>query len=432
MEFVAAVDGDDIGVVDDNDDIDNENDDSNDDEDDDLNEDLGESRSDSGDDCGDEHDCIEHSKGLDGAEISPHLSTTLSGEQIGKVEPHHVQSFLQALCWVAFMYKSATVPCQSFMAIQPQGGMSLNDIMVFCSEWEGRVPPSNIIPVPTSSVPALSWEEALLLIIELLESFSQNACGGYKNKRFFYSNSFLMADSTEAFVLETAGEFWAWKKLDKAYSISNALSLQTDFDDSNAGGLLKGKGFTPRFSDRLYTLAGRAGRRRACTLDVAQGEPDLAKAISTLQSHHLSATTFSPGKATTACICMHATSFLNPSSTTGSMVAEVPFHSSPRIWLTGTPYPCISLFKPFHFHQDPPPLQAPGGKPDDSLWWKGQQRYEHILPSFRNVFLHLQTERQKKQKVLIDLAGHTWISVAEIERQALHIEQEWHNLVMSL
>ena len=274
--------------------------------------------------------------------------------------------------------------------------------------------------------------EALMLLIELLDTYGQNACGGYKNKGFFYSNSFLIADKLEAYVLETAGKFWAWKKLNNAYSISNALTLNHDFDESNAGKLLNGKGFAPRFSDRLYTLAGRAGHRRACTLDTATAEPNLTKALSTLQSHHLGASSFSPKKATTACICMHATGFLNPSSTTGSMIAEITDTDAPRVWFTGTPYPCISLYKPFYFHEEGPGLQSPGSAPDGSLWWKGQERYEHILSRYRRLFPHVEAERNKKQHLLIELAGQTYLGKREIERQGLLIEEEWHHFIMSL
>lgn len=274
--------------------------------------------------------------------------------------------------------------------------------------------------------------EAIELSIELLERYTQNACGGYKNKGFFYSNSFLFADRKEAYVLETAGNYWAYKKLKNAFSISNALSLQTDYDASNARMLLKGKGFATRFSDRLYTLAARAGRRKTCTLHTAREQPDLMKALSTLQSHHLPTGTFSPGKANTACICMHATGFLNPSSTTGSMVAEVSAEHPPRVWLTGTPYPCISLYKPFHFQTDAPRLLAPGAEPDESMWWKGQKRYEHILPIYRKVFPKLEKERKKRQAELIDLVEQGIRPVAEIEKQALLIEEEWHEWIMQV
>ena len=55
----------------------------------------------------------------------------------------------------------------------------------------------------------------------------------------FYHNSYLLTDLTEAYVLDTVGRYWAYKKLMGNYNISNKISIQNDFDDISPE--LKGK-----------------------------------------------------------------------------------------------------------------------------------------------------------------------------------------------
>lgn len=73
-------------------------------------------------------------------------------------------------------------------------------------------------------------KDALSLITELLEQYGQDACGGYKNQSFYYHNSFIIADRTDGYVLETADKYWVSKKIDTFYAISNGLTIESDFD----------------------------------------------------------------------------------------------------------------------------------------------------------------------------------------------------------
>jgi dipeptidase len=72
-------------------------------------------------------------------------------------------------------------------------------------------------------------KEALERICYYVEAYGQDACGGYLNKKFFYDNSFIIADPNEGYVLETAGRFWVYKKLKSFYAISNRLMI-TEWD----------------------------------------------------------------------------------------------------------------------------------------------------------------------------------------------------------
>lgn len=77
-------------------------------------------------------------------------------------------------------------------------------------------------------------KQALDVIIELLEKHGQGGNCGYR-QRFLYMNSFLIADATEAYVLETVKSWWAWKQVKDVWSISNMISLDNDFDQCSPG-----------------------------------------------------------------------------------------------------------------------------------------------------------------------------------------------------
>jgi dipeptidase len=207
-----------------------------------------------------------------------------------------------------------------------------------------------------------SAEAALEIITELLETYGQDACGGYKNRRFYYHNSFIIADAREAWVLETADRHWAAKKVEGAYSISNGLSIGEDFDrlSIDAAEYAREKNyvkrnepflFTKAYSDWFMTYMSQCKVRRERTGEGLQSnEFGLKDAFAILSQHdEKPGEAFDPGHGSTACICMHATGPANPSQTTGSMVAELREGHPPVIWLTGTSMPCLSVWLPFFF-----------------------------------------------------------------------------------
>lgn len=259
-------------------------------------------------------------------------------------------------------------------------------------------------------------EEAVTCITSLLEKYGQNACGGYKNKSFYYHNSFIIADAREAWVLETAGRTWATEKVKDIRSISNKLSIDNaDQWSTDATSFAKQQGwwkegdafsFQKAYSDWFFTKMGRAATRQACTTTLSLKQKGIftpAHAMQILQTHNLEGDTFKPSKANTGSVCMHATSIFNPSSTTGSMVAEVRSNAPSTLWLTGTPHPCLSVYIPFYLKtsvlQD---FVQPTAKPDESLWWKAEQLHRWINKNYQKRKPLIEPERQELQQRFIE------------------------------
>jgi dipeptidase len=240
--------------------------------------------------------------------------------------------------------------------------------------------------------------EAVKTITSLLLKYGQDACGGYKNKDFFYHNSFIIADPNEAYILETAGKSWAVKKVKGFDSISNGLSIHADYkylhlekEKRNFPFSLIPKpkpfSFSGHFSDFLYTKIGRASIRQQCSsnlISASKGNMTVELAIQILQTHNLPDPEFQPKKATTASLCMHATGLTNPSQTTGSMVAEVRGNGPSTVWLTGTSMPCLSVFIPFFFGTDIlKDFPQPGPESDSSLWWEAEKVHQWICKDYQ-------------------------------------------------
>ncbi|MGY6743047.1 MAG: C69 family dipeptidase [Cecembia sp.] len=270
--------------------------------------------------------------------------------------------------------------------------------------------------------------EAIFQITALLEKFGQNACGGYQNKDFFYHNSFIISDTDQAYILETAGKSWALKKIKAAGSISNGLQIGSDYDEIH---LAEEKldfpfnlfpkpqpfSFREHFSDFLYTKVGSAKKRQSCSYGLLQkdkGGLTVEKAMAILKTHEAPDPDFNPKNASTASLCMHATGLTNPSTTTGSMVAEIRKNKPSTVWLTGTSMPCISVFVPFFLGTKTlNEFAQPGASPDSSLWWQAELLHRWICEDYQvrkrdiqNDLLTLQQSFLKQEASLMSAGAN--------------------------
>lgn len=238
-------------------------------------------------------------------------------------------------------------------------------------------------------------EEALRWITSLLEEHGQGGNCSATGK-LYYHNSFIIADPREAWVLETASRFWVAQRVRDVQSISNALSIEREWDLSSEGiidyaverGWCRGEedfSFARCYSDRLYTRIARGGERQRFTqkaLEGARGQVDLSFAMSLMRSHSFEEG-YSPARGSMRDICMHAGGLTRPSQTAASMVALL-YERCPVVWVTGTSSPCISPYKPVFLDAGLPDLgPKPGGCYDPgSLWWHHELLHRRLLHSY--------------------------------------------------
>jgi secernin len=200
-----------------------------------------------------------------------------------------------------------------------------------------------------------SAREALRFMIKLLEEVGQGGNYSYE-KKFRYHNSFIIADPSEAWVLETAGKYWVAKRVRDIYSISNALTINDDWDlahdDVVRHGVEKhGCGrdnfsFAKCYSDKIYTRLAHGRERREYTfkrLSGKKGDLTVWDFIDILRSHSIKP--YHPAKGSMRDICMHYGGLLRPSQTASSMIAILKGDKQLNL-LTLSSNPCLSLYKP--------------------------------------------------------------------------------------
>ncbi len=193
--------------------------------------------------------------------------------------------------------------------------------------------------------------EALYFLIVTLEKYPQGGNCGY-GKPFYYHNSFLIADTTDAYVLETAGKYWAYKKVKDYFAISNCLCL-SDYDECHPElieNAIKHRwckseedfDFVKCYSDPIYTKFAKGRQRRAMAMEkLSKGAPDIKTIIGIMRSHAGGA---KDGFAEVGSICMHAGGLIGD-NTTASYVAEIDGKDS-LYFATESSMPCISIYKP--------------------------------------------------------------------------------------
>ena len=275
--------------------------------------------------------------------------------------------------------------------------------------------------------------QALDVIIELLETYGQAGNCGFQHK-LYYHNSFLMADPGEAWVLETAGRFWAAERVHGVRTISNGLTIGGEWDLASPGlaehavekGWCRSRDdfhFARCYSDLVYTRLGGCRvrqRRSAALLEAQKGQITAATMMAALRDHGLQAAsdpTWNPGRGwLMETLCVHASvGPTRPSQSVGSMAAHLAA-GGPTIWVTGTSAPCTGIFKPVYLAGAglPDIGPAPTGTYDpDSLWWSHERLHRAVirdyatrLPLYRDERDALEAEfLQKAEKASHEYGG---------------------------
>ncbi len=186
---------------------------------------------------------------------------------------------------------------------------------------------------------AATAREAIEIITYLIQNFGQGGNCAFRGS-LTYHNSFLIADPTEAYVLETAGKNYAVKQVSNYYSISNIYTIENDYNISN----LKEKiNFRRRYQAHIYNFFTKGHIRRNFTMQ----ELDKLQspfAIRDILRSHIKTERPRPSMAS---ICMHSPRLIK-SETTASMIVHYK-GGQIMIWTTLSPTPCVSLYKPLTF-----------------------------------------------------------------------------------
>ncbi|RUS75212.1 hypothetical protein EGW08_017028 [Elysia chlorotica] len=200
--------------------------------------------------------------------------------------------------------------------------------------------------------------EALNVITSLLASPGQG--GPVTEERgkdgWCFHNSFLIADSTEAWVLETAGTLWAAEKVsDGIRNISNELSIGSKMDLTSPGLVDEAKAlglysedkgpfdFKAVFSAQSQTLSDSSN---STSFRYRRGKELMEKVVAAGKFSYRDM--FKILRDEDGGICMMDGGFI----TSGSQVSVLMPDSSPSPgvhWFTGTPNPSTSIYKPFFF-----------------------------------------------------------------------------------
>ncbi|MDD3947387.1 MAG: C69 family dipeptidase [Clostridia bacterium] len=242
---------------------------------------------------------------------------------------------------------------------------------------------------------------ALELMISLLERYGQGGNCGYDHT-FYYHNSFLIADRNEAYVLETAGKYYAVKKVQDFYAISNCLSIGSDYSDIHPDTPKQAKGGAPfdfdnHYTDKLFTHFAKSRERRAFSMDALQkhaGNITVQTVMEILRGH-------SPRKkehgASVGSVCMHAGGLVGD-HTTGSYIAELGGKQD-EYYITGTTLPCLSFYKPFVMGGKLPPVFG-NEKDSKAFWYKNERLMRYLLSGQADKAAYLADRDRLEQKYL--------------------------------
>ncbi|MEM3586703.1 MAG: C69 family dipeptidase [Candidatus Jordarchaeaceae archaeon] len=268
---------------------------------------------------------------------------------------------------------------------------------------------------------------ALEVIVELLEKYGQ---GGncFFDTPLKYHNSFLIADPSEAWILETAGKYWVAECVKDVRSISNCYTIGKEWDLASPNlvehAIEKGwckseKDFDFALCygapgiDEIVHCAERA-RRSTELLQEKRGNITVKDMMKYLKDHGgYSVKEWNPDKQINT-ICMHAGPKVLSQSTgsyVGHLTEEIPTH-----WMTIGSNPCISVYIPFYIGSEIPETLTKGREKYDetSYWWNHEklvrkiqedypQRASLIVPEIEKIQSIFLEEAEKKRKDALDL-----------------------------
>jgi dipeptidase len=259
---------------------------------------------------------------------------------------------------------------------------------------------------------------ALEVLVRLLSDHGQGGPCGYTNRTLLYHNSFLIADPTGAWILETAGHLWAASRVKDRYSVSNGLTIEGNYDEGHPdliktarqnGWLKKGQefSFSKCYSNRFQTLICAQKERRNRSewlLDQSQSGITVGTAMSMLRDHGGAKKPETNAGFRMRTLCSHAANPIarNAAQTAGSLVAHMKREVC-TLWATGTSAPCTGVFKPLWFgdYVLPDLGPAPGGHFDHrNYWWRHERFHRRVLLDYARRIEAIKNEQTSLEEEL--------------------------------
>ncbi|XP_025837240.1 secernin-3-like isoform X2 [Agrilus planipennis] len=191
-----------------------------------------------------------------------------------------------------------------------------------------------------------SATEALEIITNLLEKYGQGGPCAEEDSGLSYHNSFLIADSSTAWILETSGKQWVAEQISSGCrNISNGLSITTKFDrhSKDLFDYAKAQGFW-NGEDEFNFSEVFGGEKVPGSDRYIEGQKLLKKYTETNDFKEVDM--FNILRDRQSGICRPCDS---PFPTQGSQVSVLSSTRPSVHWFTATPDPSISVYKPFIF-----------------------------------------------------------------------------------
>ncbi len=239
---------------------------------------------------------------------------------------------------------------------------------------------------------ASTAKEALDILIINTEKHGQGGNGGFEHP-IYYHNSYLITDPYEAYVLDTVGRDYAYKKFDVNLHISNKICLKDNFDAISPNLEDRVKNFEKHFTNPLVTyFAGAYHRENRGRKLLERKHWAIDDVISLLKDRHT-------GKvASMRNISMIAGGIIS-SQATASFFYD---YSSNVIWYTEGPCPEIQLFKPLKMKF----FRKLGTQKDGVQRWKRNNLlFRAVLKDFKTNKEKIHELRESYQQKIFELSS---------------------------
>ena len=241
-------------------------------------------------------------------------------------------------------------------------------------------------------------KQALDTITALMEEHGQGGSGN-EHVNMAYSNSFIIADSAEAFMLETSNRRYAWKRVADVGCISNHLSIGEDWDtlSDDAVDFAASNGWTDGEKRFDFAAAYRCVesvppqvseerlKQSGMMLEEYRGKIAPQTMMRSLRDHYDSGTVFTPGRDITDgkffTICMHA----EPVGTTAAgIVAHLRGDGALNTYWACFGPPCCGVFMPLYIEGEIPGTLTNAGPEfsEDSAWWLFKRLGDSVASDF--------------------------------------------------